>query len=730
MQIGKVLLDETFYSGKDLYSDGDVEDRMLAFARSVPADRIDELIARQKEWPILYHFSPLRENIVSWLPFTGQEKVLEIGAGCGAVTGALCRMAGQVTALDLSMKRSRINAWRHADADNLTILLGNFEDMEPSLDADYDYITLIGVFEYGMGYIHSAHPYEDFLKKVAAHLKPGGRIVLAIENRFGLKYWAGCTEDHTGRLFDGLEGYPAGSNVHTFTYKELADILEAAGGLHAAWYYPYPDYKLPLTIYSDSRLPQTGELTDTRYNFDRLRLSLFEESAVNDSILRNGLYPWFANSYLLLIGREEVRQDIVYSRFSTQRAPRFRVRTDILSAGEGRVVTKTPAMEEALGFVRELPEKTARFDGLCRELGLRANSCAADEDGRVTLEYLEGESLASILDALLAAGRADQALRTLLDWAERLGAACRKEPFIPCDEFRQIFGDVSLDEDAMGVRWCSIDFIPANILIGEESKTVLDTEWTFPFVIPAGFFVYRFIHYYVHSDSKRAVLLSEEPEKRAGLTEQELRCYEEMEACFQEWLAKDTTPLRLLYPEISPGLVDVRAVYEEACRRQDIPMVQVFFDRGAGFHEADSYSCPVRGGMALIPVPAGTHRLRLDPGEEPCCIRVREMKWDGKRRAGYRTNGIDVGEDSWCFGEDPQLILDQVPPQAASLRVLLERNDSVRAAQESVAILLKENTEQSRRIRQLEADLAARDEEISRMQQTKAWKLYRLIRPE
>ena len=730
MQIGEVLLDETFYSGKDLYSDGDVEDRMLAFARSVSEKEISGLIARQKEWPILYHFSPLRENIVSWLPLTGREKVLEIGSGCGAVTGALCRMAGQVTALDLSMKRSKINAWRHSTADNLTIMLGNFEDIEPSLDTDYDYITLIGVFEYGKGYIHSAHPYEDFLKKVAAHLGPGGRIVLAIENRFGLKYWAGCTEDHTGILFDGLEGYPSGAKVRTFTYKELNEILTAAGDLHAAWYYPYPDYKFPLTIYSDSRLPQTGELTNTRYNFDRLRLSLFEESAVSDSIIRNGLYPWFANSYLLLIGREDVPQDIVYSRFSTQRATRYQVRTDILSTTEGRVVVKTAANREAVGFVQELPEKTERFDELCRETGLRANACDGEKDGRVTLEYLEGESLESILDAHLAEGRVDLALHLLLEWAGKIGTLCRKEDFIPCDEFKQVFGNVSLPEDTMGVRWCSIDFIPANILIGKDRQTVLDTEWTFPFVIPAGFFVYRFIHYYVNSDSKRAVLLDREPEKRAGLTEAELRIYEEMEACFQQWLAGDCIPLRLLYPEISPGLVDVHNAYAQACRRQNIPSVQVFFDRGAGFHEGDSYQCPTRKGTTLIPVPAGTHRLRIDPGEEPCCIRIREMSWDGKRAAGYRTNGIDVGEDSFCFGEDPQLILDQVPPQAGSLHLILERNDSVQAAQQSVALLLKENLEQTRKVRQLEAELAARDEEIERMRHTKAWKLYRFIRPE
>lgn len=153
--------------------------------------------------------------------------------------------------------------------------MGNFQEIEPALTEKYDYITLIGVFEYGENYIQSDTPYVDFLKTIARHLKPDGQIVLAIENRFGLKYWAGCTEDHFGTLFEGLEGYPTTKGVKTFTKKELTEILEKAGNLKAQWYYPFPDYKLPMTIYSDRRLPLKGELNRMETNFDRLRLQLF-----------------------------------------------------------------------------------------------------------------------------------------------------------------------------------------------------------------------------------------------------------------------------------------------------------------------------------------------------------------------------------------------------------------------------------------------------------------------
>ena len=122
-KIGKVILDTTCYPGKDLYSDGAIEDEMLAISRDFAPEEFNRVISERKSWPILYHFSHIRENILSWIPFTGEEKVLEIGSGCGAVTGALCERVKEVTCIELSMKRSKINAYRHQDQDNLKILV-------------------------------------------------------------------------------------------------------------------------------------------------------------------------------------------------------------------------------------------------------------------------------------------------------------------------------------------------------------------------------------------------------------------------------------------------------------------------------------------------------------------------------------------------------------------------------------------------------------------------------
>ena len=147
-EIGKIRLNLSHYPGEDLYCDGEIENDLLEITRNYSEVEYQRIIEERRSWPILYHLSSLRENIVEWLPIDKSMKVLEIGSGCGAITGVLSRKAGEVTCIELSKKRSMINAYRHMDCDNDMIHVGNFQDIESNLPCDYDYICLIGVFEY------------------------------------------------------------------------------------------------------------------------------------------------------------------------------------------------------------------------------------------------------------------------------------------------------------------------------------------------------------------------------------------------------------------------------------------------------------------------------------------------------------------------------------------------------------------------------------------------------
>lgn len=302
-RIGDVELNLTYYSGKDEYSDGTVEDELLEIVQTGEKD-FSQIIYDRASWPILYHLSEEREYLLEWYNFKNHAEILEIGAGCGALSGCMCRKAKTVKAVELSLKRSTINAYRNSIYSNLEIFVGNFNDIYPNLEQKFDYVTLIGVLEYAPAYIGTKNSFITFLEKVNECLKDDGKIIVAIENRFGLKYFAGCREDHLGIPFVGIEGYNnRSSHVQTFTKSELEKLLQDAGFRTWKFYYPYPDYKFPNNIYSDEFLPQKGELMDNIRNFDSSRLRLFDETKAYDAIIESGNFPEFSNSFLVIIDK-------------------------------------------------------------------------------------------------------------------------------------------------------------------------------------------------------------------------------------------------------------------------------------------------------------------------------------------------------------------------------------------------------------------------------------------
>ena len=299
--IGKVKLNYEFYKGTDEYSDGDIEDSMLEIVKECKDEyELEERLMHENEWTYLYHFSKIRHNVLDWYDFDKDKTILEIGAGCGAISGLFCRKTKKVTAVDLSKRRSMINAYRNKQYDNLEILVGNFEDIE--FKEKYDYVSLIGVLEYSIYYINSDDPFTDMLKKVKTLLKPGGKLLLAIENKYGLKYWAGATEDHTGKYFDGIQGYNDVDRVRTFSKDGLKNLLISAGFEENDFYYPVPDYKLPLEIYSDGYLPKKGDIKSISPAYDRDRYEFFDEVLVYNSLCEDGLFEQFANSFIVISG--------------------------------------------------------------------------------------------------------------------------------------------------------------------------------------------------------------------------------------------------------------------------------------------------------------------------------------------------------------------------------------------------------------------------------------------
>lgn len=268
--IGNVKLDFSAYDGKDSYSDGSIEDEILFHIRT---GNEENFLRNDNRWPVFYYLSPLRHFLLEWLPLEKDDSVLEIGCGCGALTGSLIQKGATVEAVELSPRRAQICALRNRHADNLTIHVGNFNAM--NFNKKFDVVLLIGVLEYAGRFTHTKNPHIDFLNKCKEFLKPGGALVIAIENRLGIEYFSGKLEDHTGKIFDGIIDYPDSNGIKTFSRLELKNLLRSCGFVEQKFFYPYPDYKFPFIIHSDEILPTFSDFAHyedffmirTGYNF-------------------------------------------------------------------------------------------------------------------------------------------------------------------------------------------------------------------------------------------------------------------------------------------------------------------------------------------------------------------------------------------------------------------------------------------------------------------------------
>lgn len=284
-----------YYSGFDLYSDGDIENELFEIVDK--HTDFTDILLYDSRWPVLYHLSCVRRNLLDWFEFDCKSKLLEIGAGCGALTGLFCERVHKVVAVELSKRRAEIVARRHRDKNNLDIYVGNLTDI--NFESKFDYITLIGVLEYAGKFNKSKQTYIDFITYIKTLLNPGGILIVAIENKFGLKYWAGAREDHTGRLFDGIEGYPGSSDIVTFCKDELTEIIGSQFN-NLKYYYPFPDYKLPQQIFSDEYQPRLGQICGYTPNYDQDRFLLFKEQLALDNIISSNKFAFFANSFLVI----------------------------------------------------------------------------------------------------------------------------------------------------------------------------------------------------------------------------------------------------------------------------------------------------------------------------------------------------------------------------------------------------------------------------------------------
>lgn len=481
--MAKLNLD--FYNENEdqLYSDGSIEEEM--YERVI---RRDATLVSDPHWAVFYHFSPLRENILNWYQFKDCCSILEVGAGCGALTGLLVRRGNRVTSCELTMNRARIIYERYKDAPNLEIYVGDINRIR--FDAQFDYIIVNGVLEYAKGIMGDTveNPYKTFLEKLKKHLHPNGHLLLAIENRLGLKYLAGAPEDHCGTIYEGINGYPTTSFAKTFSKHELGTLCADSGFIVKKWYYPYPDYKFPVEIFTDESVNTIlPSALDTPY--DMPRAQIFDKDSMYRTLNAEKIGDRLANSFLIDLGHEKANapnehDTRSYIKISNNRKKSYAIYTAI--DFEKRYAIKAPLYPEARAHIDSMLHNAEDTD-ILHYLKMYGDSSAIFGD------LVIGNTLRQMLDLFVTKHDLKSFWNTLSILKDELLKSAK-----PCTEkdllaFGDVFGNPTGLKELHWIYNGNIDLNADNIFVSKKYWTVIDNEWIFSFPVPIEFILWRLL---------------------------------------------------------------------------------------------------------------------------------------------------------------------------------------------------------------------------------------------
>ncbi|MDP1867811.1 MAG: class I SAM-dependent methyltransferase [Bradyrhizobium sp.] len=448
------------------YSEGAAAEKYLEKVFNAASDlssQSSELESYIRDWSSEYHLTTKRAQLLSGFSFDRSLNVLEVGCGCGAITRHLGESFDSVLSIEGSLSRARLAKLRTRDLPSVSVVCAPFQEIRFS--RKFDVIFVIGVYEYSASFVEGDAPYDDVLKHFAEILAPDGMVVMAIENQFGLKYFNAFREDHLGVPFEGLEGYHRRKpSVRTFGKVELEEQIRRYFQ-DVRFFYPYPDYKIPDCVLSPEFLQseRAGELVSQMKSRDYAGAvePLWAESATALELARNGALEFFANSFLVVAGRTELRGvdfDQLAIIYSSSRRSVFATQTRI---------------------VRQ-PDQ----------------SWTVSKRSRQGLSVVEGGAI--------------KLVNTDMPWLSELSLQTRvrlrsmsddltlKEIFAPCQSWIDFLaGEAVLESGVKMLTGSHVDSIWQNVYVEAGNPQIVDREWIWHEHIPLNVIIIRGIYHFL-----------------------------------------------------------------------------------------------------------------------------------------------------------------------------------------------------------------------------------------
>lgn len=394
----------------------------------------------------------IQKGLINWYDFEPGASALYIGGETDALAEALAERELQV----LCMSMEQI-------AENDSVKGTGLGKAEKG----FDYLVCVEALEL------QADP-RQALGIFKSLLKPTGKLLLGMNNRYGLRYFCGDRDPYTGRNFDGVEGYRRAYVKkedafcgRCYSRAEMKKMLEDAGFPRSRFYSVLTDLQNPVLLYGEDYLPNEDLANRIFPTYHFPRTVFLEEESLYSGLVDNGMFHAMANAYMIECPLSGACSDVLHVTSSMTRGREDAMLTLIRQSG---IVEKRAAYPEGEKRLEKLLEHG-------KDLAAHGIPVvdATLENGSYRMPYIEGETGQLYLKRLMEKdiGEFLQAMdhfRDLIlqsseiieeDRGDGLGATLRKGyiDMVPLNSFYQNGTFVFYDQE-----FCEENY-PANALI-------------------------------------------------------------------------------------------------------------------------------------------------------------------------------------------------------------------------------------------------------------------------
>ena len=227
----------------------------------------------------------ISKNILQWYPMDKNSNVLQIGYIEAEIIEELCNKTKNVTII-VETEEQKQKIIENIKNNNIKIKV--VTEIEKYSDNQYDYVTLIGTIKTYENKVEKKayRRLEKFLKISNNLCKDSGKIILVLDNKYGMKSWTTLKADKNIIC----------NQTYALSKKLIDKLLEMQGFKKYKYYYVLPDYNVPNAIFTDDYLPNL-ESINRNFLYGAEEFENFNQTEAYTEILKENpqSFKFFAN---------------------------------------------------------------------------------------------------------------------------------------------------------------------------------------------------------------------------------------------------------------------------------------------------------------------------------------------------------------------------------------------------------------------------------------------------